>query len=515
MVACKLLHTFALQVIALAKRHNWEVSQEMLEVVSKSFSSMGSSHLPELGFQRLRSAEQAGGNSNRKLAVKAQWARLVDSLLPSVDHNFQEVPWSTTAVPRGEHWCEATAHMHKPCMKKVPAELQAVASYDRIPSWYSPKAAYTIQAAVDLDLYLVHGFQMPGKFGMVNNLWQCLLLQGRLLVRDVQKHDSQTWFFVLGDMGGRCAAIWPALKDTVGGTAVYTPDLSIQEKDVAFMYTHDSSHIQAMAYEWRSPAHLAAKGGLGDQGAVAVAGPAASLLEVSASKAFGKISLTVLRQLAKHMGLDTVGADMFETLRALVSHCLPNLSEAEVLEILSQRLDTNSLLEDFIMDDAFTDHLQEQGDIDDLQEVERLAEEEKAKMKGMSLFKSSFRKAASTVRAKAASTPSASASSSSKGDQSKQRGKKRLPTKPPEITEDVTEQQLQPWLPDSRYHIWKDSYNCRRLWYYNSKPQRSCSWLKWGGLKPAAAKLVYLAWAFHQSLGGDAPPFQVDDVPEP
>ena len=499
----------------VAKAGNWERTEALVHLVRQLFSSMGGSHLAETGFQRLRAKELAGGNQNKKLSFKSRWARLVDSRLASEDHSFEEVPWSQTSSNRGEHFHDVGS-MFQPSKAQQPPELKAVASSARTPPWHSPAPLLAVQQVVELDLYLRHQFHLQGSWAFVDNLWLCLLMdvQSQLLVRDTTAHGAETWYFVLGEMGGRAAVGWPAVLVKSEGKEFFRLKDSIVESDLCFLYTHTVSDLQARSFSWKSPAYLAATGVSPDMGAMALASGTGTLLEASARAAFGKLGLTSLRQVAHFQGIECAGKDMFEVLRLLISDILPNLSDVEVLSVLKQRLEVPQLFEDILLDENFADHLEAEGDVQDLAEVQLLSADRKEKMKSEDLFKLSFKRAAvlATERARSAAS-SSQATKHPRGQGKKARGAagKRQPTKPPPMTEQLSEAELALWLPDASHRIYKDTFNCRWLWFHDSRPRKSCSWLKWGFLK-GALQLVHAAWDHHQVLGGDPPDFILPGV---
>jgi hypothetical protein len=285
---------------------------------------------------------------------------------------------------------------------------------------------------------------------------------------------------------------------------------------LCFMYAYDIEDIQAIRYEWKSPAHVDALGSDGTQGALAAQVDSGSMLQVAARAAFGSMPVTPLRAVAKELDLDCAGLDLFHVLKKLLDKILPGLPEEQVLKILRLRIQTPQLFEDVFLDDAVQEQLQDGMEEGEAQAMSSFAEGQKEKLKGMEAFVSSYRQASTDYRTRSAKQEG-SASSSAKGKRKRQAGDqkaKRKPTKPPAICDSMTEQDLALWLPDASHRIWKDTFNCRWLWYFESKPRRSCSWSKWGFVA-AAQKLVFCAWELHQAFGGDPPDFEVLDVADP
>lgn len=494
----------------LARAGNWQRTEELVRVVKGLFSCMGSSHLAECGFQRLRSVEQAGGNKNKVLSAKTRWARLIDSKLPSHDHDFEELPWASVSAPRGEHW-QDTGALFEPSSCKPHDSLKAVATTARTTPWHSPSPIMAAQQTVDLDLMMRFQYEWGCDWPYGEKLWLCILLEGSLVVKSRLLHSPDTFFFVLGEVGGRAAVCWPAEQLVVEDKTCFRLKATAAEPELKFLYTANLDDIEAMSYEWKSPAHLETLGIDSGLGALAFCKDVGSLLEVKARAAFGQMALTPLRALSQHLGLDCAGMDLFQVIQELINKIIPGLAEADVLEIMHQRLDTPQLFDDLLADDSFKSQLNEGEELQDMNMVEDFAAQHKEKLKGQDAFRHSFRQAAVRVRSKQATA--SAASSSGRG-----RGKKpaaRKATKPPAITSSISEEGLQLWLPlDGKDRIWKDHFNCRWLWYRQGKPRRSCSWLKWG-FEQAAQKLVFCAWEMHRLHGGEPPGFPVPDVPDP
>jgi len=158
----------------------------------------------EVGFQRLRSKEQDGGNQNKAMSCKARWARLIDSKVPSEDHAFEELPWASVPAQRGEHWMDV-GDLFSPSSKQLPEELKQIVSNARTPAWHSPSPLMVVQQIVELDMYMQHHFVFEGRWSECDSLWMCVLMEGPYLVRNRTVHSEKTWFFSWGDGGeGLC-----------------------------------------------------------------------------------------------------------------------------------------------------------------------------------------------------------------------------------------------------------------------------------------------------------------------
>ena len=69
-------------------------------------------------------------------------------------------------------------------------------------------------------------------------------------------HSPDIFVFVLGEVGGRAAVCWPAEQLVVEDKTCFRLKATAAEAELKFLCTANLDDIEAMSYEWKSPAHL-------------------------------------------------------------------------------------------------------------------------------------------------------------------------------------------------------------------------------------------------------------------
>ena len=99
----------------------------------------------------------------------------------------------------------------------------------------------------------------------------------------------------------------------------------------------------------------------------------------AARKCFDKFGEVAITEFIKYLGVDIPGGcGFFEKLKILVSHCLPGISEEELLEILHLRVQQpHAALTELLSEEVVQQTFQK----DDLQMVEKFVESRKSEEK--------------------------------------------------------------------------------------------------------------------------------------
>lgn len=303
------------------------------------------------------------GNRGRRLeelgktneySVDKLWETIVKKRILSGIHKFGEIDGGNQPTPRN---ARLPKHLYKPAphhtQKRI--NLRQIVGTSQTPPWPSPGASALAQPVGDL-LLTDHCIQNDC-LDQMRFSWLCGLVRyGRLLIR-VKDAPDKTWYFTLSTVNDTVALCTPALEkftnysETTDVVRYFLPDLSQTYRDLFPITILDGNAIEAIAYEWQSPAKQVLTlrplfpPELRPRGMGIFASPALpqdTLYRVLARRCFDKHSLIWIRELGKQCVPGFKAKEpLFPTLRAVISFFLHEVSEEDLVAILVLRtLDT-------------------------------------------------------------------------------------------------------------------------------------------------------------------------------
>ena len=171
-----------------------------------------------------------------------------------------------------------------------------------------------------------------------------------------------------------------------------------------------------------------------------------------------------------------------QTLRTLLRHVLPGISEQDILDILRMRCVKPDIMKELVfMHDDLRDFL----DRDEHKELQKSKEAVQVENDGEEAFTAEFQTYNRSVRTAAAKQAA----------KAKAKGKKRLAVRAPEfVDESMTEEFLQSRVPPS-HRVWRDAFCCRWQWSLGRQYMGSKSWQKFGYCD-SAKSIVREAWTY-------------------
>ena len=295
------------QVVEQAKLDGWKVSETLLGIVKKMFSSVGGTKIVEDQFKVGRDIEHKGGNQNFRLKPERFFDKLITGGHTHELYKFEPLPWHAAVAPRGEKDKDCAA-LFKTAIKQASPVLRECVGTNQNPQWYSPAASNQCQCDVDMELAL--HCEASNCWDKGQYAWLCTLMKDQgMLVQYVGAGPSAgRWMFCVGDMQNVAALLWPSLEVHIGDQVCYSLDPAYMSGVFHLGFVLDLSEWRAMAIEWLSPMGVACKAaalGVALPPCACAAVPThkpTSLLQAAASRCFGEAPKTVLLALAKHIG---------------------------------------------------------------------------------------------------------------------------------------------------------------------------------------------------------------------
>lgn len=496
------------QVVEQAKLDDWKVSEGLVLIATRMFSTIGGTKLVEDSFQLGRQAEGKGGNQNHKMHPATFFDKLITSNLASSIHNYHPLPWEGASIPRGEK--DKPVHdLFATRFKDASPQLKQCPGIAQNPAWWSPSPVNQSQQDVDTELAL--HCHRHGCWELAQYSWLCILLRGHsMVVKNAASntHDGGTsgWMFYVGDVQGVAALLWPAKAVQCGGETCYTLDPDHAMKPMPLGFILDLDCWLAMRVEWLSPlgvACQAAADSVPSPGAAChsilalPAGEPMGLLKAVAYRAFGDITRVGLLAIAKHIAAPwDPGDHMYDRLHKIIRHVLPTASEDVILDIMRLRVHEPTALETFLVSGEADCIMAE----DDLKSVKQMAEKHQKSETDRKVYARIFRAAGTKAR-----LAKEGASTAGKG---KKRRRKEL-ERPTEVRlePNITVAGINDLLPDN-FRCWYDRWNNRWQLYHHRRRVRNYSFHAYGVLG-AARSVVTHAWHLNEAYGGASMPYSL------
>ena len=484
---------------------HYEFKGAELKGILKEFAAdafiLGYTKLVEDAFQRVRGKETTQ-HPNHVMSHEAVWkAPIIKHVLDEV-HKYQAI--SHEDCPARERISVASS-LNPSMFKGHPAEcgvnLKDIVGTKPKTDWATfTHISGSIQYA---DMALWHHCEQHGSWDQASLAWlNTLVVPGTLLSRKGQ--NSYAW--ALGHVRGTATLVWPAVATEIGGKRFFTLAsardtkadwiVCVEPDDWEALEVHWCSPMHIMALQrapWAGPAASALSGGL-LRGAWAMArGGPVSLWAAAARKCFDKFGEVAITEFIKYLGVDIPGGcGFFEKLKILVSHCLPGISEEELLEILHLRVQQpHAALTELLSEEVVQQTFQK----DDLQMVEKFVESRKSEEKAALPFREELKQFTARIFSRTPEPPAKKrqkkAASGSKHPESRPAFMRVPPTEESAISQEVA----QTFFPPNA-KVWKDSLSCRWKVVYKPFGSLSRSWKLHGD---AGSLKQVAAWAWHQS----------------
>lgn len=307
-----------------------EVLAEGAEAASLLFGGWGQTKVVEDNFHCLRSGEQLHTGTkvlrSRRQVLVASTARTLEQ------HGRAEVSKAAAGIPVDKlpPTCFTPAK-HSPSMSCQ--DLTHAATW---PS-YSPQSASGLVAL--LQLARTCDAQEAWQDGP--GVWRaCLVPAGTVFT----KKGQGTWALSLGSVGDVAVLSWPLHCGEAEGRQVFSlvaPGPGGLASFLQWTFIFDQCDFEALPTAPLSPVHmflLQGKGALHKGICLVATGQATGLLQFGAHHAFWSMSLTQIIKIMRAEGLvPAKGTSLYEALKALIQHCLPQVSPSTLAGILSQR----------------------------------------------------------------------------------------------------------------------------------------------------------------------------------
>ena len=351
----------------------WEDKPRVISWARRKYNSLIQTQIVEDGFQRERAAETRSATKSFNSATA--WHTLIKKNILGKVHNFKNS--RLQPFRRGVHKSIDKKTIYHPrsvessCnLSKVMGDGASEATWWTCNSstWNKPFAHLVMQR------YCLVDEAWPNRIRSVSLCWLCCLFNRAPLL--VRRCGTNKWFFTLGTLAEVVGIGWPAaeVKNQAGDVVGYLPEKHspenardlIQYLPVTKVWPADQSEYEAMAFTAQGPMARACTGQtifasctvqpeadipaipgskpeekkqMCVRGIIAVPeGEAKPLIEAAARICFMEWGITLLKQLAQHIGADLAPKDkLFEVLTKLLQMILHPLEEDDLLDILSRR----------------------------------------------------------------------------------------------------------------------------------------------------------------------------------
>ena len=496
------------QVIKQAGLDEWQVTPALVDIVRQRFTTIGCTIVNEDAFRQGRPSEQDGGNQDKVMRP----ARFFDNLpiggFIGQRHGYKELEWQSVVVPLGEKY-KNTVALFATSLRAASAPLKGCPGPAQKPPWCSPAPVSQFQQ--DADMELAMHCQQHNCWEKAGNHWPCLFLRHHnFMVRHIG-HDGSAlggWSFVVGDIQGVAALLWPAVEFEVGGTKYYMLGGEHHVDPMPLGFILDMQEWQGMRVDFQSPlalaCHAAAAGvpAPSTQGKAVLALPQhrpMPLLHAVAMRAFGETHKSGLFQLAKHIkALWGRGDGQLDLLQSLLRLIFPLLAGEALLDITGCRVKQLTALGSFV----FSGEADEALNKENKKSVQQL----EAKHTSGDTERKEYAKAAY----RAAATRERTAREKAAKNKRKRRVDEEQPAQARTVKLDgfVTAGDLNGMLPPS-CRVWYDRFNSR--WQLVVVQKRTKNWsFNAHGVQGAARALLKYAWSLNEAYEGEAMPFSIE-----
>ncbi|CAK0850718.1 unnamed protein product [Prorocentrum cordatum] len=303
----------------------------------KQYRIVGSRVCEDAGNRARRAQEKAKTN---EFSASKVWETLIRKEVLSKVHKFQDLCTRGQRTPRNP---KLPKKMYKPAPRSANKriKLSQIISFSSTPPWNSPGVANSNQCVA--DAYLTEWAIANDKQGDMRYCWMCAIAgKGLLLLR--QGGAANPWFAVLGNESDVVLLVHPVVEDAARG--VYKLAVDDDAKKVHAVVICNPADVEAIPVAVDPPVNVYARNGA-DAAAVDIAtmrapfkpirGPE-NLYRAVAREAFYDFKLPFLREVGK-VGVPEFDRtlNLFETLRILVQHFLPELAPGDLSATLQKR----------------------------------------------------------------------------------------------------------------------------------------------------------------------------------
>lgn len=464
------------QLISVLQAEGWQATPAVQELVRKRCSVIAQSKISEDAFCIGRRKEN--GQSNRLMREKALWSALIDRDLGSGIHRFRQPPWRQEVVPLGEAG-ELAKSAFQPASARSWPKLKQIVGYNKKPAWYTanPDSCNLLYA----DLAVLRFADEKDQWGIIASkcAWASLF-QGKNIA--FRANGTDQWFLSLGDVSNIAVLGWPALQIKVGDKFLLRPDVEGKPTWTVVTCPED---WECVTLVWECPQSQALElpvfaDAIAKEPTISavVKGRPQPILVEAAQHAFWSMSLSFLNWVGREIGAEcSKGASLLEVLLACVRKILPQLADAEVLDIVALRLSVPDYLEELIAVDDMGECMHEK----DKQVVEEEAAQQERREHIVKTFAEEFRR----ERAKCSKVAAKQAHKSMKTHT----GKKYASLYP---KGDLTQDQAQELAPPG-WRIYSDEVNLRWQCYCRPLAAKSRAWVL-HGYNEACRRVLIAAW---------------------
>jgi hypothetical protein len=327
--------TCATQFFAACVAVGFQSVTEHMRDITKSIFMIGQTKLVEDAWQRMKVVERRDNDNTRMSSVK-KWLVPVQTQVASSVHQYPEVAAADMPTMSGEA-TRLPGGLFKPLRRKTTVDMKGIVSSAK-PSWqtFSPQSSL-IQHS---DMAAMLHYRSTGEWQKASLAWLSLCMKPGFVVRK----PGQPWVLSLGNVRGVGTLAWPLDEVSDTTRTFFVPQAG---GSLHWLIVDDVFGWECQRTAWRSPLHMAAsttsKPSVAEQGfsvrqALAESiGEPMKLIEACAWDCFFDLSVTSLRQLAKHLSIDLpAGATLFNILRLMINGCI-EVSEEELCRIFSKR----------------------------------------------------------------------------------------------------------------------------------------------------------------------------------
>lgn len=485
---------FVQKVFCLAKENEWRWSEELGREVSRCFAGCGGTKPIEDGFKVLRSMESTKSGQNKLSSFGRMWKELLDSELLAKAHRYDPILQCGEESTVRSYRQRFSQNTFTPRVKASPPWLKEVMGANQTPKWFSTTPLN--EPCQYIDMLSQIAYQESGRWECAAAQWLCLLVGGDLCMISHSSWNGQV-YFALGHVSGRAVICLPAQELQGRGNAkFYALRTNITFESVKFAIVDDIDGWTSTTFRWLSP-HESFVRKLPFSGLVAEGGEMRTILRTAALNGFWKLERNLLTMIMNQLGValpEKSDRTLFALLYRLTEHALPELTPANIMDVLAVRAPKFDVLAEFFQTEEASEHIENLAG-DDKKEVKDVKKDVTKEQQEAQIFTMAYK-----AKAKALGI----ARKPKKQSKASQARLKRGP-----MFDNTTRQDdVEFYLPnDGGYRVYQDNFNGRWLLSHKSRYIASYSWLRFGA-QQSATLACDAAWHDHYLRTDERPPWQ-------
>lgn len=335
---------FVQQIVEIAKSSNWTITDGLLDVVRKAWSTMGASKIIEDAWQRERFQEERD-SVNRRVKMEKVWMNpVIKKVLPEV-HRFAEIPYGDQPIGKGLKDLNIQALFH-PKVKDATVDVRSIEGRSGTAGWYSPSPINYFGHVSDLALF--RHCSAAGTLHLGDKSWLAILLGCPNLI--VKRRAGGRAYLAFASYSGIAGWGWPLVAQECGRRVIYRLDDNATPEDTALFHVTDLQDWQATTFDWAGKLRMDIE--FGWKSAPLCIVPRygfEALLQAVARQCFFSLPKTPLLQLGRHLKLEVdAGMNEVQILERLIMHSLPKVKPNDLVEILRMRTATIESAQEFL-----------------------------------------------------------------------------------------------------------------------------------------------------------------------